>query len=180
MEPGFPRVEFEFDLDDLADVNVRAFLRTRFGRRATNNAGLAGAITFAVVLGVFASAYGSNVGLIAGAVGLIVGIPIGYLSRRAYVDVCRKRARRLLAEHLGDSARLRCEVELRPDGVWSRQRDVEVTTSWRNFVAADDVIDGIELRFTGGACVLIRNRAFATPDSRSAFLDRARELGAAA
>ena len=75
---------------------------------------------------------------------------------------------------------LRCELELRADGVWVRQEQAEILNPWRSFVAADDVTDGIELRFAGGGFALVRNRVFPTLEARAAFLDRARALGAAA
>lgn len=110
----------------------------------------------------------------------MVGIPVGYLGRAAYVHTVRKRLRQALREHHDERQSFHCELELRSEGVWIRQEHVEVLRPWRNFIRADDDVDGIELQFIGGAFALVRNRAFRTLEARSTFLERARALGAAA
>jgi len=180
MDTGLHRAEFDFDLTDLVDVHMRTFLRSQFGKRQVLLAGLSAFLSFVVVLALCGLRYSSEIAIALGLSGLIVGIPVGYLGRSAYVQMLQRRIRRALREHHDERNSFHCEFELRSEGVWIKQEQVEVLNPWQRFVAADDAPDGIELRFIGGGIALVRNRAFRTLDARSAFLERARALGAAA
>jgi hypothetical protein len=64
-------------------------------------------------------------------------------------------------------------VELREQGLWVRQRSVEILYGWSDLKSVEDRPSGIALRF-GAGYVLVRSRAFATPDARDAFLAAAK------
>ena len=74
---------------------------------------------------------------------------------------------------------MRCDVELRPDGLQLQPQNFEMFYRWTDVVSIDDVDAGIELRFLA-RYVMVRARAFATADDRASFLALARSLAQSA
>jgi len=106
---------------------------------------------------------------------LALGAGFGYLYGR-YVDgAMRRQYRRIVAEQFGGVADVRCDIELRREGVRVVQKGVEMTFPWNNVAGIDDTVDAIELRFSPGL-VVARNRAFRDEAERTRFLERARAL----
>ena len=70
---------------------------------------------------------------------------------------------------------MRRETELRPEGLWSKSHDTEISFAWQRLREIVDAEHGIELWFDPGLTV-IRSRAFDTPERRHEFLQRVREL----
>ena len=108
-------------------------------------------------------------------VALVIGAGFGYLYGLYYDRAMRRQYRRLVHEQLGGALQVRCEIELRPEGVWVVQKGLEMTFPWSNAVAIDDTGDAIELRFSPGL-VVARNRAFRDTCERTVFFERARAL----
>ena len=79
-----------------------------------------------------------------------------------------KRLRRVVTEQAGEETSWLCEIELRPEGVWSRGRGIEVLFNWKELTALEDCGDIIEFHFRGGF-VMARERAFSTSAERAAF-----------
>jgi hypothetical protein len=83
------------------------------------------------------------------------------------------RMQELLREQLGEEP-IRVVIELRPDGVWVRQANVELLFDWKDATAVEDTSD-VEVIF-GQSSVVARERAFTSAPLRAAFVERAREL----
>ena len=87
----------------------------------------------------------------------------------------RRQSKRVFAELLGGSADVRCDIELRQEGVWTAQSGVEVTFPWSSAAGVEDTGDAVELRFNPGL-VVARNRAFRDNAERLRFIEQARVL----
>ena len=102
-------------------------------------------------------------------------------SRRARQFESRLRARllRVISAEPSTTQVMRCDVELRPDGLQLQPQNFEMFYRWTDVVSIDDVDAGIELRFLA-RYVMVRARAFATADDRASFLALARSLAQSA
>lgn len=180
------RIHFDATLDEIVDVNLRLTTRTQSFRayraRAVWVAG--GCLSAAVLAMVFIRARQADVAVSTAIWGVLVvvaltlGAGFGYLYG-LYVDwAMRRQYKRVVAEQLellGGTTDVRCDIELRREGVWVVQKGLEVTFPWSNAAGIEDTGDAIELRFSPGL-VVARNRAFHNSLDRARFLERAREL----
>src|SRR5207247_2809399 len=98
---------------------------------------------------------------VAGFIATALGLLWGLVYRRVYDRIVRKRIRRFLAEHLDGPGPFRCDIELRPQGVWTRQNNVEVVLHWSDATGVTDGEDAVEIDFRNGI-VIARNRGFLT------------------
>jgi hypothetical protein len=109
--------------------------------------------------------------------GVLFGIVFAAMFRRFFDKEFRKQHRKIIAEQFGGKAAIPCEIELRPDAVWTRQAGMEMIFPWAVCTGVKNNSEDIELTFALGICV-VRNRYFASPADRDAFLDTARRLSA--
>src|SRR5262245_24257675 len=105
---------------------------------------------------------------------VVLGGTFASIQATKYDEAFKKRVLRALVEQLGTDT-MRCEIELRREGTWLRQRNIEVTHAWRDLMSFADSELGIELRFRDGY-LLVRARAFQTPDDRATFVTAVRRL----
>ena len=177
------RIHFESTLDEIVEVNLRLTPRTQSFRayraRAVWVAG--GCLSAGVLAMVFIRARQADVDVSAAIWGVVLaaalarGAGFGYVYG-LYVDwAMRRQYRRVIAEQLGGTTNVRCDIELRREGVWVVQKGLEITLPWSNAAGIEDTGDAIELRFSPGL-VVARNRAFRDALDRARFLERAREL----
>lgn len=171
------RVQFETGLDDLVDLNVRVVSDTKFGGRQRTRSIWGAAVAFTLSVFVVSAAVAqvtsfTGLLLLAGLAGAL-GVVFGLLYRSVYDSALRRRLRDYLREQLGDKLTWVCEIELRPEGAWSRDHGVELMFPWSEATAVEDVADGIQLRFRSGV-ILARNRAFAAQEERKRFIEVAR------
>jgi hypothetical protein len=110
--------------------------------------------------------------------GAIVGLPAAMISGLLYPELHRrgveKRLREFHREKFGDAGPFVCEVEVGPVGVWVRQFNTTATHEWESIEGVEDARGGIEILTSGGGLVLVRDRAFHSPEERRRFLELAR------
>lgn len=178
VDSALHRVSFDFTPDDLADVAVRYVAGTARGRATRRNAiiaaGVAGAGGFLLVLLLISGERDATSVMQLTLVALPVGLITAYTQAQTYASSVRRRTERLLKEELG-SKPMRCDVELRADGVWMRQQNIEILHAWKDLISIDDGADGVEMRFRG-SYLLIRSRAFTSAQERATFFDAAHKL----
>jgi len=95
--------------------------------------------------------------------------------RRFLEKEIRSQQHNLIAEQFGGQKTIQCELELREDAVWVRQSGMEMVFPWTLCTRVQNNPDDIEMNFTPGISV-IRNRYFASPAERQAFLETAQRL----
>jgi len=84
----------------------------------------------------------------------------------------------LFREQLGEGP-VPVVMELRPQGLWVRQRSTELSFDWSDAVSVSEIPEGVEFVFGGGTAIA-RRRAFTDPSEHHAFAQRASELMKAA
>jgi hypothetical protein len=175
METDQIRLEFDTTLEECVEVSLLLTRRTRVARSWHRRAVLwTGA---SVGLGVFAGFIilaGPTYFVIAIGSAAAMGLLAGVLYSPIYRLQVSKRTRQLLAECLGGSGPYRCEIELRPTGVWCRQSKAELFLPWEDAKAVVETSAGVQIDF-GNTLVMARNRAFITDQERSRFVDLARQ-----
>ena len=95
--------------------------------------------------------------------------------RRFLEKEIRSQQHKLIAEQFGNQKVINSELELRSDAVWVRQSGMEMLFPWTLCTRVQSNPNDIEMNFTPGICV-VRNRHFASPAERQAFLDAALRL----
>ena len=178
------RATFDATLDEFAEVQVRIIRQTHTARSWRRNAVAVnfGIVSAAIFAGLWlAGKLGPSVEYLTR--GLLIALAIGavwaYFYRRSYDQTVTKRTRRLLEEQLGGPGPFTCEVELQPDGAWTRCQNTELRIPWTNATGVTDTDKGIEIAFRTGL-ILIRNRAFESGSDRREFFELARVLAAKA
>jgi phosphate/sulfate permease len=172
------RLTYDATIDDAADVSWRLVNRTHaFRKQLRTNviaAGAAGGLAFFV-------AWTYVVGrsplhwVLAAVAGTVFGIVFASIFRRFLETEIRKQQRKIVAEQFGWKPTIQSAIELRPDAVWVRQAGMEMVFPWTLCTGVQNNPHDIEMNFVPGICV-IRNRHFASPAERQAFLDNARRL----
>ena len=182
MDSVLLRVSFEFTPEDLADVTVRhgggkPWLRS-MRRQSVLGVGVgawAGAM-LALVIVTGLRDRDSLAGLAVAA--MLIGAFAAWYEARRFEAKFRRRMLDVVNAEPSTSRVMRCDVELCRGGVRLEQQNFEMFYRWTDLVTIEDLDAGVELRFLAGY-VMVRARAFATPDERANFLSLARAQAAA-
>jgi hypothetical protein len=170
------RIHFDTTVDELIDANSRYWKRTPAGALQRRRGSLRIAVAFTSSLFVTAlvtsGAALENVVPLA-ALAVILGAAFWPLYGRLYNSGLQRRLRQAVRAQVGKDATWTCEIELRPEGAWSRNRGVEYLFDWSQLRFVEDDDHGIELHFHDGF-VMARNKAFHTAADREQFLKTAR------
>jgi len=67
-----------------------------------------------------------------------------------------------------------CEVELLSEGVKVRQMNRQILYEWTMVEDIQETSDSVEILTQDGGGVIVRNRAFASPQERTMFVQSAR------
>jgi hypothetical protein len=169
------KVQFEFSAADLADVAQRTAERSKVIRdsrwhAAASWSALLSLLLFLVLDGGFVVR-----ALFATLFGLVVFLFYFRRGRASPNETYLKYYR----EQLGGDGPFLCVVEIRPDGVLTKQGGAELRHPWSTVKDIVETSDGLEFVWHAGGLLVVRDRAFQTPESRSAFLQTARNLRAA-
>jgi hypothetical protein len=167
-------VEFDATLDEAIDVHVRAARRTSaFRRQRLINQWSVGLACALVLAGVTFREAPRPVTLLAfclvsafaAAVGLVVAFLYGW-----YLDNhVRRYTKRSLVEQYGGPGPFPTQFEIRPEGLWAKSKALEITFPWSNLDGIEERGGDVELTFRPGF-VVIRARAFSTPEDRARFI----------
>ena len=167
------KVQFEFSAGDLAEVATRASNRSRVVRRWRFEGRMAWAVLVGVL--VYAVTPGSPPGRAVFAALVCVLLVVG-ISRLGRTPRGNSRMLRYYREQLGGDGPFVCEVELSPAGLITRQFGAETKHPWSHVESAIEVPGGIEFIYRPTGALLVRDRAFQTPESREQFLALALRL----
>ncbi len=65
-------------------------------------------------------------------------------------------------------------MEISPIGIWVRQSNTQVTHEWESVEGIEESADSVDIIKRGGSlAVVVRNRAFASAEERSKFIELA-------
>jgi hypothetical protein len=164
------RVQFEFTEDDMIDASKRFSGRLKIVHSLRLKSLLA--TSFWVWVLVFCIFFktpikGVILGLIAAA---LCALFLPGANKRALEKGMRKIARGLF----GNASSFLCEVELRPDGVWVRSMNRQTIYEWPTVEEVKDTSDSVDIFTRDGSGVVVRNRAFSSPEERTRFVELAR------
>jgi hypothetical protein len=174
MEPR--RIRFDATIDEYIDVHERYLRLSDAGRslrrRSIGGVALvsAGALFLMFTLMSDRSTGAILVGLVLAGLYGTLGWP---LHRTIHDGATRRRLKRFLRAELDGDGPWTCEMELRPEGFWSRSGGAELTLPWRDLRSVEPAGDDLQLLFRGGV-VVARARAFASAEDRAAFAAAAR------
>lgn len=108
-------------------------------------------------------------------VGAVLGLVAAAISGLIYPSSHRsgveRRLRQLHQEAFGDAGPFVCEVEVSPVGVWVRQMNTQITHEWESIKGVEEMGDGIDIITRTGGCIVVRDRAFSSPDERRKFIE---------
>ncbi len=168
------RVQFDYDIDDVVDASGRMLFRSPSGRRRL----LAMRTTSALYIGVFAAVFACA--FLPGepedkiALGLIVAFAAGVVQWLSFPGAVRRAWRKQFRALLGSEGPFTCEVELRPEGLWSRQNNTQNLHEWPGITSIEETDDSVDFRSRAGGYVAVRDRAFWSPEERDKFIATAR------
>ena len=172
------RLTYDTTIPEAVDVALRLANRTDAFRKQLKNslmyagvgAGLVFFIAWLYIVG------NSALNLVFAAVSAtLFAIVFAAIFRRFLEKDIRSQQHKMIAEQFGNQKVIHSELELRSDAVWMRQSGMEMLFPWTLCTRVQNNPNDIEMHFTPGICV-VRNRHFASPAERQAFLEAALRL----
>jgi hypothetical protein len=173
------RAEFDATIDDFVNVQLRMLERSRVARGWwRRDLWLSAVITGGGVFVLMGLGRSAPPLVYRATFALLWAVIYSFVFKRWARAQRTSRITRYLREHLGEGP-VKVIIELRPQGLWTRQAAVDMLFDWKNATAVEEIPAGVEVIFQNGT-VLARERGFASPVERAAFANRARELMQAA
>jgi len=164
------RIQFEYTLDDVVDVEWRALKRSAAARawrwrELVLSSLLSGVLLFGIIPGE------TTTRVVVGVIGLILGAS---LYPKVNESTIKRRLSKLFQENAGPDKVLICEVELLESGVHIRQNSMEIIYRWDNIKEIQETIDSVDLYSDkGGLVVVVRKRAFEASSGQEQFIELA-------
>jgi hypothetical protein len=162
------KLSFTFDINDLFDVHLRSARRARALRPNPWFGSLWSLLAMVPTIGWSVYMIGrpeSNYPLVLAFAGIA-----GALGRWYQAKSGRARVFDHLESTYGSRGPFRCEVELGPEGITTRQFDEEMRRPWTLVAAVRDTADGVEVDFGPRGVLMVRPNAFSHPTDRTAFV----------
>jgi len=170
------RVQFNYTIDDIVDLQMRLLKRSRVARawRWRNLALtslLAGAFLFAVIPERITGR------IVMGTIGVLSGAAV-YLALNDVI--VKRRLRKWCEENAGTDRIFTCDVELSDSGVHTNSNGTQIIYAWSNVNEIKKTEDSVDIYFEKGGLVVVRNRAFTSPADRQRFIELAKQYSAMA
>jgi hypothetical protein len=162
------KISFSFDINDLFDVTMRAASRGRLRRPWDGVLAQLWSLLIAVPsMGwvVYSFTHPGAYPLVLAFAGIAGGLAQWYAAQAR-----RTRVFDHLEYASGGRGPFRCEVELAPGGIVTRQFEEEVHRPWASVVAVRDTPSGVEVDFGRRGVLVVRPNGFASAAERDAFI----------
>lgn len=173
------RVAYDATIDELVDCQQRLLRRSQVAAGWRKNTYLSTFIASFVTGEALLVAQGEP-GLGALVPSTILAAVLSWLFGGVlYRRQVARRLRNYLKEQTGDQPHVRCEFELTPEHLWTRQSGISYTFDWTLAQEVEDAPDAVIIYF-GKGIGIVRNRAFSSPAERERFLALAREFASTA
>ena len=165
------QVRFEYTIADLVDVQMRVLKHSRTARAwrwqdLIITSLLSGVLMFAII------PEGITGKLIVGTIGLVTGALFYVPLNEATV---RRRLRKFFAEQVGANKPLFCEVELKDSGVHTSSNGTQLIFAWENVNEIKETQDSVDISSERGGLVVVRKRAFTSPEAQLQFVGLANQ-----
>ena len=171
------RIEYASTLDGAVDANLRFAARDRASKRQRLKSILTATVSFLVtglIVGGASAGVGTTAFLFAASLVILLAPFFALFWGFVYDVSFRRRVRAFLRDQVGE-APAPFALELRPEGLWTKDRGVELLLAWADLTDLGDADDGIEFVFRAGY-VIARNKGFKSPEERAAFFEEAKRL----
>src|SRR5882762_5657740 len=170
------RVEFNYTVEDLVEAQLRLLKRSRAVRAwrlrdLVLTSLFTGGFLFAVIPEEI------TVRIIVGSIGLLLGAVVYPFMNR---ETVKRRLRKLCEENAGPDKTFNCEVELNQSGIHAKTNGIQIIYSWENVTDIQETQDSVDIYSGKGGLVVVRNRAFTSPEERLQFIELASEYQEAA
>jgi YcxB-like protein len=165
------RVEFDYTIEDMVDVQMRALKRSRAARAwrwrdLVMTSLLTGALLFAVIPEEITGR------IIVGIIGLFLGAVLYPVLNEMTV---KRRLRKWCEEHAGTQRTFTFEVELNQSGIHTRSNGTQIIYAWENVKEIKETEDSVDIYFEKGGLVVVRKRAFPSPGEHERFIELAKQ-----
>jgi YcxB-like protein len=165
------RVRFEFNTDDLIEVGEKSLAESRVVRRIRLG-GLVSSSLLGALLGYALPADSGSRPFVVLGTALLCGLAYPAL-RKATMQ---RRLRAFWRERLGGDGPFVCEVELSEQGVTTEQFGTRSTRPWSAVAAFEETDASVNISTREGGWILVRDRAFSSPDEKKRFVELGRTL----
>lgn len=157
------RIEYDATLDDIAETHLRLEARSKVARTwrwegIVISGLLAGVILFMLI-----------------PEPLLTGVGGAVLYAITYKRMLRRRLRKYLREQLGTEGPVKFQVELTEAGIWTKQKNTQITFEWANVASLEETSDSVDFIMRDGGIVVVRNKGFQSSDTRRQFLECGRK-----
>ena len=125
---------------------------------------LTGAVLFAVIPEGIAGR------LIMGGIGLALGALLYPLLNERTV---KRRLRKFCEENAGSAKTFLCEVELNESGIHTKSNGTQIIYAWENVKEIQETGDSVDLYTEKGGLLVVRKRAFSSPEEHQQFVELA-------
>jgi len=165
------RVEFNYTIEDIVDVQLRLLKRSRAARAwrlrdLVMTSLLTGAFLFAVIPEEITGR------LIMGSIGLLPGAVLYPLLSQMTV---KRRLRKWCEENAGSDKTFTCQVELNESGVHTESNGTRILHAWEKVKEIRETEDSVDIHFEKGGLLVVRNRAFTSSGEHHQFIELAKQ-----
>ena len=94
-------------------------------------------------------------------------------SRLYYRRCVTGRLRKYYREQLGGERTFEVEVELLREGIRARQKGTQITFEWPSVDAIQETADSVDIGGLHGGLIVVRKRAFESPEAIRLFINQA-------
>jgi hypothetical protein len=165
------RVQFNYTIEDIVDVQLRLLKRSRAARAwrwrdLVMTSLLTGVFLFAVI------PEGITGRIIMGSIGLLLGAVLYPVLNEMTV---KRRLRKWYEENAGSDKTFTCEVELNESGIHTKSNGTQIIHAWENVKEIKDTEESVDFYFEKGGLLVVRKRAFTSPGEDQHFIELAKQ-----
>jgi hypothetical protein len=164
------KIQFEFSAADVADVAQRIASRSQTVRDSRWH----GTASWSALLSLLLFFLLDGSFIVRAAFAGLFCVVVFFLYTRFWRSSPSSTYLKYYREQLGGDGPFLCEVEITPDGITTRQGGAETRRAWSALKEIIETPDSLEFRWHAGGLLVVRDRAFQTPESRSTFSQTAR------
>ena len=163
------RVQFTYTQEDLVDASLRFSARSQSVRvMRRKRTAWAALLAWLLVFVMFRFSIKGAIG------GIVAALMVVIIDPLTYDYQSRKNLRKIVKERYGEENEFVCEVELLPEGLKTSGQNIQASTEWETIQEVVSTSDSVDIFGRKGG-VIVRNRAFSSPEERQRFIELARE-----